>query len=215
MKSTTTTTGKVFGIGLSRTGAQTLNDSLEVLGYRSHFVLVHDDLDALLPEFDAFTHLPLVEKYAELDERFPNSKFILTVRERESWLQSCDYRISQSAPNAAPASFELLERIYGTKTFDRAKFSAAYDRHYDEVNLHFQGRDNLLILDLCGGEGFEKLCPFLEKDIPQDSFPYSKKNSRAEMQKPHRKLKRLLVKYLKADQIMHLIGSTFKGLVGR
>jgi len=207
----TTATGKVFGIGLSRTGAPTLNDSLEMLGYRSHFLLIHEDLDALLPKFDAFTHLPLVEKYAELDRRFPNSKFILSIRERESWLQSCEYRITLAASNASAASLELLQRIYGSATFDRALFSSTYDRYHDEVKQHFKGRDDLLVLDLCGGEGFEKLCPFLKKDIPQQSFPHSKKNSRAEMQKPHRKLKRFLVKYLKADEIKQLIRRTFKG----
>ncbi len=64
---------KIFGIGLSRTGAQTLNDSLEMLGYRSHFVVIDDDLDALLPKFDAFTHFPLVEKFGDLGRRFPGS----------------------------------------------------------------------------------------------------------------------------------------------
>lgn len=200
MTTTAANTGKVFGIGLSRTGAQTLNDCLEMLGYRSHFVLIDDDLEALLPRFDAFTHFPLVERYAELDRRFPDSKFILTVREREDWLQSCEFRTS--LPGASTASLALLERVYGSETFDHSLFSDTYDRYHNEVKRHFAGRGgSLLILDLCGGEGFEKLCPFLGKEIPHEPFPHSKKNSRVEMQKPLQRLKRFLVKYLKADQV--------------
>lgn len=197
-----TNTGKVFGIGLSRTGAQTLNDSLELLGYRSHFVVVHDDFESLLPEYDAFTHFPLVEKYAELDQRFPGSKFILTVREREDWLKSVEYRLSLSVGNTAPATLGLMKRVYGSETFDRERFSASYDRYHNEVKQHFKGReDALLILNLCGGEGFEKLCPFLGKSVPNESFPHSKKNSRAHLDSPVQKLKRVLVKLFRADQI--------------
>jgi hypothetical protein len=205
-----TATGKIFGIGLSRTGAQTLTDSLVMLGYRSHFVLIDDDLDALLAKYDAFTHFPLVEQYADLDRRFPGSKFILTVREREDWLKSIEYRLSLPAANASAASLALLRRVYGSETFDRELYSSAYDRYCEGVKEHFQGReDSLLILDLCGGEGFEKICPFLGQDVPPDSFPHSKKNSRAELQKPRQKLKRFLTRYFKAYQIKRFFQKKF------
>jgi len=205
-----TNTGKVFGIGLSRTGAQTLNDSLELLGYRSHFVVVHDDFESLLPLYDAFTHFPLVEKYVELDRRFPGSKFILTVREQEDWLRSVEYRLSLSVGNTAPATLGLMKRVYGSETFDRDLFSAAYDRYHNEVKQYFEGREGaLLLLNLCGGEGFEKLCPFLGKSIPDESFPHSKKNSRAHLNKPIQRLKRFLVKLFRAGQIKRAILNIF------
>ena len=204
--------GKIFGIGLSRTGAQTLNDSLKMLGYRSHFVVIDDDLDALLPKFDAFTHFPLVEKYAELDRRFPGSKFILTVREREEWLRSCEYRINLAATNASAASLDLLRRVYGSESFDRQLYSLAADRYHDQVRAYFAGRDDaLLTFDICGGEGFEKLCPFLGVKVPPEPFPYNQQNSRAVMQRPDQRLKRFLRRKLRAHQVKLL----FRRILGR
>jgi len=198
-------TRKVFGIGLSRTGAQTLNDSLEILGYRSHFVVIDDDLDLILPEFDALTHFPLVERYEELDRRFPGSQFILTVREREPWLQSCEYRITLAAANASTATLDLLQRVYGTVSFDRELFNATYDRYHRQVQDYFEGRgSSLLVLDICAGEGFEKMCPFLGKKIPTQPFPYNMQNSRKGLQRPHQRLKRFL-RQLIPDQIMLLL----------
>lgn len=194
--------GKIFGIGLSRTGSQTLTDVLQTLGFRSHFVKYHDDLDDLLSRFDALTHLPLVEKFVDLDERFPNSRFILTVRDREDWLQSCEYRISLAAKHAAPESLAMLHRIYGSETFDRDLYSDAYDQYVARVKQYFSGRDqSLLILDLCGGEGFEKLCPFLGVDVPPEPFPYNKKNSRIELEKPLQKAKRFLIKHFQVKRV--------------
>lgn len=203
-------TPKVFGIGLSRTASKTLDDSLKMLGYRSHFVVEKDNLDSLLNEYDAFTHYPLAEKYVELDERFPGAKFILTVREREEWLKSCEFRKSIPTGASSSASRSLQRRVYGTEEFDRELYSAAYDRHYDQVCKHFRGReDSLLIIDICGGEGFEKLCPFLGKETPQVAFPYSKKNTRVALGKPQQKVKRFLVQYLKADKIKRFVMKLF------
>jgi len=203
-------TRKIFGIGLSRTGSQTLNDSLDMLGYRSRFVVIDDDLDAILPHFDAFTHFPLVERYEELDRRFPGSKFILTIREREEWLRSCEYRITLASANASPVSLALLRRVYGTESFDRELFSETYDRFHTQVKQHFQGRDSsLLVLDICGGDGFEKLCPFLGNELPAQAFPYNKQNSRAVLQQPHQKLKRFLRRSLKAHQVKLFFRRTF------
>jgi hypothetical protein len=205
-------TGKIFGIGLSRTGAQTLNDSLEQLGYRSHFLVIDDDLDLILPSFDALTHFPLVERYEELDRRFPGSKFILTVREREAWLQSCEYRITLAAENASTATLDLLQRVYGTASFDRDLFNATYDRYHEQVRKYFEGRESsLLILDICAGEGFEKLCPFLGMEMPAQSFPHNEQNSRKGLQQPHQRLKR----FLRRKLIPHQIRPLLRRLIGR
>ena len=79
---------KVFGIGLSRSGSMALNSALKILGYRSLFVLTDTQFEKSLSNYDAFTHVPLAVMYKELDRRFPDSKFILNVRDPESWLQS-------------------------------------------------------------------------------------------------------------------------------
>ena len=54
-------------------------------------------------------------------------------------------------------------------------------RHYHKVHtkrvLNFFKDKELLVLDICGGDGYEKLCPFLGIDIPDEPFPYKHKRS--------------------------------------
>ena len=41
-----------------------------------------------------------------------------------------------------------------------------------DVLSYFRDRsDDILILDIISGDGWEKLCPFLDRDIPDVPFP--------------------------------------------
>ena len=197
---------KVFGIGLSRSGSMALNTALKMLGYRSLFVLTCKHAEKNLLKYDAFTHIPLVPMYKDLDRRFPDSKFILNVRDQESWLRSCEkwWAVSESARKERVVR-DVLLRIYGTDQFDRENFRRVYDQHLTEVTQHFAGRDNaLLILDICGGEGFEKLCPFLGKPVPTQPFPHDNAAS-ATFEKRSNKLKRFLVRHTGARRVKRFL----------
>ena len=196
---------KIFGIGLSRTASVTLNEALIMLGYRSHFVIDgEEDLQGELADFDAFTHMPIAVLFKELDERFPNSKFILTVRaDREAWLNSCENRLGLVV-NKKDAMRKVLNRTYGTDTFNRELFNSAYDQHIENVTEYFKDRkDDLLILDICSGEGFEKLCPFLGKRIIDQPLPRS--NTMLSLQRPSQKLKRFLIKWCKGQEFKRFL----------
>jgi len=193
---------KIFCIGLSRSGAMTLNKALEILGYRSLFVLDYEQLEDHLTEYDAFTHTPLAAIYKELDGRFPNSKFILNLRERESWLNSVERQWKATNTNdLSEPGRQIRLRVYGIDHFDRNALGSAYDQHLDNASQHFKDRDqSLLFLDICGGEGFEKLCPFLGKPIPSEPFPHQN-SARDTFERPSRKAKQFLIRYLKAHKI--------------
>lgn len=197
---------KIFCIGLSRSGAMTLNEALMILGYRSLFVLDYEQLEDNLSKFDAFTHTPLAAIYKELDCRFPNSKFILNIRERESWLSSLEKQWNAANSIDLPdIGREIRQRVYGTDQFNRETLSRTYDQHFDDVSQHFKNRDqSLLILNVCGGEGFEKLCPFLDKSIPPQPFPHQN-SARDTFEQPSQKFKRFLIRHLKARKIKQLL----------
>ena len=197
---------KVFGIGLSRCGSMALNTGLKILGYRSLFVLTYKQLEKNLLKYDAFTHVPLATMYRELDGRFPDSKFILNVRDQESWLQSCEkwWAVTESARKKGVGR-EIPLRTYGTDRFDREIFRHVYDRHLHDVTRHFAGREHaLLILDICGGEGFEKLCPFLGKPIPTQPFP-NENSASATFERRLYMLKRFLVQHTKAREVKRFL----------
>ena len=176
---------KIFGIGLSRTGTQSLTKALNVLGYNAiHWydtktIIKYLDKKQLsidfnkLEQYDAFTDIPIARIYKELDVCYPNSKFILTVRDMDSWLSSCRNHfkyLEVLLPNKTAKALHL--DLYGTVHFRKKKFKEAYTRHLKDVLNYFKGRErDLLVIDICGGEGWEKLCPFLNKPLPNQAFP--------------------------------------------
>jgi hypothetical protein len=113
--------------------------------------------------------------YRELDARHPGSKFILTIRERDGWLKSCKRQFTERlAEKQNDAHKHLFLDLYGTDVFDEQRFGRGYDRFVAEALAYFARRpQDLLVIDIAGGEGWEKLCAFLGKPIPDAPFPKS------------------------------------------
>lgn len=170
---------KVFGIGLSRTGTTSLTEALSVLGYRSvHFPLSYEGIR----EYDAATDTTVALWYKRLDKDYPGSKFVLTIRDESSWLESMEWLFNKSCfftggsadwrKRVPWAVIEVNEKLYGTCEFDRGKLIEAYRKHYVDVLKYFEGRENdLLVMNIIKGDGWEKICPFLGKPVPDRSFP--------------------------------------------
>lgn len=163
---------KVFGIGLSRTGTTSLTRALEVLGLSA----VHWPRDlSVIDTVDAATDQTVAVAFRELDEKYPGSAFILTTRETESWLASMKWMMGRIglAPKTDQAfMYDLRERLYGVREFDAQKMLKGYFRHMEAVLEYFRGRmHDLLVIDICAGDGWEKLATFLGVRIPQVPFP--------------------------------------------
>jgi hypothetical protein len=168
---------KIFGIGLAKTGTTSLNAALRILGYSA----IDYPLDlGGIDEHDAATDMPVADKFEFLDQKYPRSKFIYTVRQQDEWLRSCKRHWSEWHDNGRdmrPAVIELLRRLYGTVDFDANLFAEAYVRHETRVLSYFRDRaDDLLILDICSkGDGWEPLCSFLGQEVPDGAFPHENK----------------------------------------
>lgn len=182
---------KVFGIGLSKTGTTSLTAALTTLGYRAEHSgrRFLEETHEMLANLDAATD-ELATSYAELDGKFPGAKFILTTRDLDSWLKSCEHHFRTPLDPATHIG-QMIEQIYGATVFNHEKFSAGYRRHQQAVLDYFAGRPHdLLVLDIAGGEGFDKLCPFLGKPLPENQFP--KENVSRSWGRMWRKVRRLL-----------------------
>jgi hypothetical protein len=94
---------KVFCIGDNKTGTTTMEAVLSNLGYQlplqilqehytveDYFLGNFEPLKQICSHYDAFQDLPFSQGvvYNVLDYMFPNSKFILTVRNSEKWFTS-------------------------------------------------------------------------------------------------------------------------------
>ena len=180
---------KVFGLGLSKTGTNSLTQALNILGYNTlhfpRFRYINHECYLYYEEFqhyDAFTDTPIAATYKTLDKQFPDSKFILTVRDMDTWLRSCERHFKPGRFDnhvTHPDSNYLHLQLYNSTDFDREKFEFAYFRHYYDVLLYFSGerKNDLLILDIVNGDSWDQLCGFLSKTVPQEDFPCENKKS--------------------------------------
>lgn len=163
---------KIFCIGDFKTGTTSLYYALKILGIRTArlfkrrcYMLKNDDVfinKIKIYSYDAFVDFPMgySDLYKKLDKAFPGSKFILTLRDEESFKKSYYnyYKNSHIYKYATPGRLE--KRILRKK------------KRNEGVIKYFEGRENqFLILNVIDGEGWKKLCPFLNKPIPDRPFP--------------------------------------------
>ena len=161
---------KIFCIGSIKTGTSSLYKAFRILGYKSvklfEVPLYFDKgskkyVDKIKKSgFEVFVDYPIGDKdlYKIIDKQIPNSKFILTIRDPKS------HKISYSNYFKNHPWPGIRENI--TETIIEMK------KREQEVINYFKNRENdLLIINIIKGEGWEKICKFLGKPIPNKPFP--------------------------------------------
>ena len=172
---------KLFCIGLTKTGTSSLHAALTELGFRSiHYgrgtahrtvMEAHRDGERLLrylgEEWDAFADIgSLSQRFDLADLQYPGSRFILTVRDVDEWIDSRRRHIQRNPDTR-------MAQRYSNADFDdnRRSWRAEWYAHLDRVMTWFTGREDLLVLDICGGDGWNRLAPFVGCSIPHTPFP--------------------------------------------
>jgi len=187
---------KVFGIGLSRTATTSLATALETLGYATaHWSnpltdQILDDEDLHL--FDAFADTPVCVAFEKHYFQFPESRYIYTTRDLEGWEHSwleyvrrrwgCENFQAAFKKIASTDGFEYGRRfvdIHMTLYFNHAGYAEAYRAYDRRVRAFFADKppERFLILNICSGEGWEKLCRFLGHEMPDTPFPWNNRAS--------------------------------------
>lgn len=179
-------TTKVFCVGFHKTGTTSLAVALKTLGYRvagpkgvrdpNIAVNALATAYALVDQYDAFQDNPWPLIYKQLDARYPGSKFILTLRDSESWIKS---QLQHFGRWETP----MRKWIYGAGCPEGNEdvYVRRFEEHNREVMAYFKDRpEDLLILDLTKGDGWEKICSFLGRDVPDTPFPHANKARKRE-----------------------------------
>lgn len=182
---------KVFGIGSPKTGTTSLGEAFEILGLKhlgwsavlwDHYL--KNDFEPIFKvaqDYDAFEDGPWngpdllyrkgVNFYRVLDKKFPGSKFILTIRHVDSWVRSHEHHFTTDGRNGRRANY----RIHDYPTH-KAEIIANYRSRNRSVMKYFrQCPNDLLIMNICDGDGWPQLCGFLKLDIPDVAFPHANK----------------------------------------
>ena len=127
---------------------------------RLSFQGMYDDVDAAV---DAPSYLFWRQLYAA----YPDARFILTVRDRETWVESAReffrFFFQKLCGGIVPRDTEALHELtYGTAIPDRATWLAAFDRHVAAVQEVIP-KDRLLVIDLEkeGGAAMQRVCSFV------------------------------------------------------
>lgn len=174
---------RVFGVGLNKTGTSSYHEAMTILGFASlHWggpsirVAVETAaaegrplLSGLDPRYDAFSDvLALSTNFARLDEQYPGSRFVLTVRPVDDWIESrrrhVETNIRRKAAGEYDGSFVVV---------DEEGWRAEWDRHTAAVRRYFAGRPDFLEVDLATTAGWEPLCTLLDRPTPQQAYPWA------------------------------------------
>jgi hypothetical protein len=183
---------RIFGIGLHKTATTSLHKAFQILGFDSlHWgngeaPKIWNEAQTLgrwgrsptLERYYAASDLPIPLLYRQLDAAYPGSKFILTLRDEQRWLNaverlwSPDYNPTRHLWDVYPISNTLHKAVYGRTDFEPATMLGRYRRHNARVKEYFKNRPgDLLAMSMDDSAGWPELCSFLDIDRPNVPYP--------------------------------------------
>jgi len=175
---------KIFGIGLNKTGTKTLGECFKILGY-NHKSYDYELLEKLFngekenvlkitEKFDSFEDWPWPLLYKELYDKYPDAKFILTIRKTpEIWFESLCKHSIRTGPTLA------RKFVYGFEMpqHNKKEHIEFYNKHNFEVINYFSNKPNrLLIACWENGNAWKEISDFLKLPTPLENFPHENKS---------------------------------------
>lgn len=135
----------------------------------------YDKILDLAESYKSFEDRPwnMWEMYRRIDQRFPDSLFILTIRDVDSWWRSTERWVKVQKPHI----INRYQLHLGADKFDKESMTKKYIEYNEDVIRYFKGTDKLLIMDLEKGDGWDKLCVFLEVPVPKLPFPHANRQA--------------------------------------
>ena len=201
---------KIFGIGANKTGTTSLAFAMEQLGYQIGIQKTAEkffydwsqrNFKRLIrycrtAEFFQDVPFSLPYTYIALDQAYPKSKFILTIRDSsEQWYQSITnfhaklWGLNGRIPTKKDLQnatyiykgrpWDGIRYVYNTPDDDpyqKDQLIKFYENHNNSILKYFENRKNdLLVLNVADPYSYEKLGNFLGKKIENKSFPWLNK----------------------------------------
>jgi hypothetical protein len=173
--------GKIFVVGFPRTGTRSAITAIGMMGYR----ISHMQFNGFqgYDSADAFADTPVWCQWRELASRYVTARFVLTVREVESWWKSYE-------KNILPYYKVMIDNPLGSivRPIDRDSWRPylravpptkdglvqAYQRHNKEISEHFNGSDRFAAVDVSIPGDVEKVMNLVGARSSDLRFPMVK-----------------------------------------
>ena len=180
---------KILGVGLPRTGTASLCEALRILRYNAiHHEPERLDLNSLTvdsfrcyDDVDAVTDAPACSFYRELACEHRELRYILTMRDEESWWESIKSHINRIHASADLAhihySDQLHSWLFGDPYPNEFLYRKRFREHNEQVKQDIPLGCDLLTMDIHAGDKWDKLCLFLGVPEPDTEFPWLNKKT--------------------------------------
>lgn len=171
---------KVFIIGLPRTGTTSISVALLDAGLKVAHTAFTQQAFALA---DAISDAPCFSDFEQLDKLFPGAKFIYLTRDLTLWVPSMQRLLVKMSPNLLTRAGHfspVLKRAFN-QTFHLeddnllsvSHLTQCYLAHQTKVRSYFEGRNDLLTIDISDADSFKKFAAFLDLPYIQgQKFPH-------------------------------------------
>jgi hypothetical protein len=139
------------------------------------------DYDKLLGDYNVSCNLPGTFVWQDLVKAYPEAKIILTTRNVDKWIKSMKESVDEGVKwktwdivtqfeptQRAWWKYQKFQQVLRKHLAPRGERQAYID-HYDEIRKAVPA-ERLLDFDVNGG--WEPLCEFLGKDVPEQGFPH-------------------------------------------
>ncbi|GAB5538580.1 MAG: hypothetical protein Salg2KO_06830 [Salibacteraceae bacterium] len=202
---------KIFCIGFNKTGTSSLAKLFEGLGYKvaqqypGELLARNCSKGDYQPLFDFvrqegqfFQDVPfsMMGVFIPLAEEFPDSKFILSIRDDASvWYTSLvEYHSALFGAGSVPTSEDLKSATYGHKgwlyelmkllfdtpdhdLYNREILTGKYNQHIDEVKSYFDHQpERLLVINLKSEDAPDRISDFLGLEKRIKGIPHANSN---------------------------------------
>ena len=199
---------KFFCIGMNKTGTTSMKKAFEDLGYSVGNQRLAERLTPYYHKRDfgpiikycrtaqVFQDVPFswLNTYKILDQAFPDSKFILTIRDSpEQWYHSV-INFHSKRFGHFPTAEDLKNSNYVWKGWEwenkvaywgitdendiwnKGKYVKRYIQHNNDVEQYFKVKyDKLLIINLSKSDSYNRFTEFLNIKSPYKEFPWENK----------------------------------------
>jgi hypothetical protein len=162
---------KIFVIGLPRTGTTSVCAAMLTLGFRvAHTAYT----DRAFDEAQVIADTPAFYDYQQLDQSYPNAKFIYLERELEKWLPSIQQLLARMHVNLIrddggfnpiiKRCYQAVFAPYSLENINNTEFLAqCYQQHKSQIQQYFQTREaDFLAIDISDKQSYSQLIKFLD-----------------------------------------------------